>query len=343
MGELAQEVGGRVEGDPARRVGGVAGLDEAETGDVSFVTEASGDSPDESKAGCLVVPADWSGQAREGQALIRVADPNRAISRIAEVLLPPPPAPAPGVHPRAVVAPSAVLGADVQVGPCAVVGEGVWLGDRTRVRAGVVVEAEAVVGADCDLHAGVVVRERVRIGSRVVIHAGSVIGSDGFGYLSGKSGPEKIPQLGTVEIGDDAELGACVTVDRARFGVTRIGARVKIDNLVQIAHNVTIGEGSILVSQVGVAGSTKIGRGCVIAGRAAIDGHLVIGDGARVGGMAGVTKDVPPGTDVSGFPAIPHSNELRRQAALRRIGEVLERLDAVERRLAQLDEGRGDG
>jgi UDP-3-O-[3-hydroxymyristoyl] glucosamine N-acyltransferase len=335
--------GGRLEGDPARRVEGVAGLSEAGAKDVSFIAQATGGSSAESQAACLVVPQDWSGEPGPGQAVLRVAEPNRAISRIAEALLPPSPVPEPGVHPQAVVASSAVLGADVHVGPCAVVGEGVWIGDRSRIRAGAVVEAEAVIGSDCDLHPCVVVCPRVRLGNRVVVHAGTVIGSDGFGYLSGEAGPEKIPQLGTVEIGDDAEVGACVTIDRARFGVTRIGPRVKIDNLVQIGHNVTVGEGSILVSQVGVAGSTRIGRGCVIAGRAAIDGHLDIGDGARVGGMAGVTKDVPPDTDVSGFPAIPHHEELRRQAGLRRMREVLDRVEAIEKRLTQVEQAGGDG
>ena len=193
---------------------------------------------------------------------------------------------------------------------------------------------EATIGADCDIHSGVVIRERVRLGDRVIIHAGSVIGSDGFGYLPGRAGPEKIPQLGTVEIGDDAELGACVTVDRARFGVTRIGPKVKIDNLVQIAHNVEIGEATIIVAQVAIAGSTRIGRGCVIAGQAAIDGHLVIGDGARIAAKAGVTKDVEPGADVSGYPAVRHRVDLRHQASLGRMEEVLERLAAVESRLA---------
>jgi UDP-3-O-[3-hydroxymyristoyl] glucosamine N-acyltransferase len=255
---------------------------------------------------------------------------------IAEALCPPLPLVPAGVHPRASVAETAVLGRDVHVGACAVVGERVRIGNRTRIRAGAVVADEAAIGDDCDIHSGVVIRERSRLGDRVIVHAGSVVGSDGFGYLPGTAGPEKIPQLGTVEIGDDVELGACVTVDRARFGATRIGPKVKVDNLVQIAHNVEIGEATVVVAQVAIAGSTRIGRGCVIAGQAAIDGHLVIGDGARIAAKAGVTKDVPPGTDVSGYPARPHREDLHHQAALRRIEEVLERLKAIEQRLADL-------
>jgi len=337
LGELARLVGGRLEGDPAREAEGVAGLAEAGPTDVAFVAlPRYAEAAAESRAGCLVVPEGWP-DGPPGPTIVRVADPNRAMAVIAAALCPPLPAPPAGVHPRAVVAESALLGRDVHVGASAVVGERVRLGDRTRVRAGAVVADEAVVGADCDLHAGVVVRERVRLGDRVVIHAGTVVGSDGFGYLPGRAGPEKIPQLGTVEIGDDVELGACVTVDRARFGATRIGPKVKVDNLVQIAHNVEIGEGTIIVAQVAIAGSTRIGRGCRIAGQAAIDGHLVIGDGARIGAKAGVTKDVPPGTDVSGYPAEPHRAGLRRQAAVRRMEEVLDRLKAAEERLAALE------
>ncbi|KPK48653.1 MAG: hypothetical protein AMK72_06345 [Planctomycetes bacterium SM23_25] len=336
LGQLAELVGGRLDGDPARQVRGVASLAEAGPDDVAFVVVTRyRDAAAASKAACLVVPDDWPAGAASA-ATLYVADPNRAMSRIAEALCPPLPQPEPGVHPTAWVAETARLGRAVHVGACAVVGEGVRLGDRTRVRAGAVVADEAAIGDDCDIHSGVVIRERVRLGDRVIVHAGSVVGSDGFGYLPGEAGPEKIPQLGTVEIGDDAELGACVTVDRARFGVTRIGPKVKIDNLVQIAHNVEIGEATVVVAQVAVAGSTRIGRGCQIAGQAAIDGHLVIGDGARIAAKAGVTKDVPPGTDVSGYPAVPHREHLRHEAALRQMTDVLERLKRAEARLARL-------
>ena len=338
LGELAQLVGGRLAGNPAWEVEGVAGLAQAGPSDVAFVASPRyKDAAAASKAACFVVPDGWDAPLPPAAAVIRVADPNRAMVAVAEALLPALPVPPAGVHPRASVAATAVVGRDVHIGACAVVGENARLGDRTRIRAGAVIGDEAVVGADCDIHSGVVIRERVRIGNRVIIHAGSVVGSDGFGYLVGKTGPEKIPQLGTVEIGDDVELGACVTVDRARFGVTRIGAKVKIDNLVQIAHNVEIGEATVIVAQVAIAGSTRIGRGCVIAGQAAIDGHLTVGDGARIAAKAGVTKDVPPGAEMSGYPAVPHREDLRQQAALRRIEELLDRLKEAEARLAALE------
>jgi len=336
LGELAALVGGRLEGDARREVEGLASLADAGPRDVAFVAHPRYKSAAAaSKAACLVVPEDWKGNAG-GAALLRAADPSRAMARIAEAILEPLPLPPPGIHPSAAVAKSATLGKQVHVGPCAVVGERARLGDRTRIRAGAVVADEAILGADCDIHSGVVLRERVRLGDRVVIHAGSVIGSDGFGYLAGPEGPEKIPQLGTVEIGDDVEIGSCVTVDRARFGATTIGRAVKIDNLVQIGHNVEVGEATIIVSQVAVAGSARIGRGCIIAGQAAIDGHLVVGDGARIAAKAGVTKDVPPGADVSGYPAGPHREQLRRAAAGRRMEDVLGRLKAIEERLERL-------
>jgi UDP-3-O-[3-hydroxymyristoyl] glucosamine N-acyltransferase len=347
--ELTELVGGRLEGDAARQVSGVASLAEAGPDDVAFVAVPRyKDAAAASGAGCLIVPEKWPAKplnrkrdkTDSSAALLRVADPNRAMALVAAALLAPLPQPKPGIHPSAVVAKSAVLGKGVHIGANAVIGENVRVGDRTRVRAGAVVADEAVLGADCDIHSGVVIRERVRVGDRVIIHAGSVVGADGFGYLVGPKGPEKIAQLGTVEIGDDVELGACVTIDRARFGATRIGRMVKIDNLVQIAHNVEIGEGSIIVSHVAIAGSTRVGRGCIIAGQAAIDGHLVIGDGARVAAKAGVTKDVPPGTDVSGYPASPHRQDLKRQAAMRHMEDVMDRLKAAETRLSAI-EGKG--
>jgi len=335
LGELADLVGGRLAGDAACAISGVASLADAGPADVAFL--AAGryrEAAAQSGAACLVVPDNWQPPADGGPAnVLYVADVNRAMARIAEVLCPPLPMPAAGVHPKAAVAESARLGRDVHVGACAVVGEGAVVGDRTRIRAGAVVGNEAVIGADCDIHSGVVIRERCRLGNRVIVHAGAVIGSDGFGYLAGEAGPEKIPQLGTVEVGDDVEIGAGTTVDRARFGATRIGAKVKIDNLVQIAHNVQVGEGTVIVAQVAIAGSTRIGRGCQIAGQVAIDGHLTVGDGARIAAKAGVTKDVPPGTDVGGYPAVEHREHLRQEAALRQMEDVLRRLRRIEQRL----------
>ncbi len=335
LGELAALVGGRLDGDAAREVRAVAAPADAGPEDVTFLAAARhAEAAAGTRAACLVVGEDAEAGSGGGLALLRVADPDRAVSRIAEALLPPLPVPEPGVHPDASVDASAELGEAVHVGAGAVVLAGARIGRRSRVRAGAVVAQDVVLGADCDIHAGAVLRERVRLGDRVIVHAGAVLGADGFGYTAGEAGPEKVPQLGTVEVGDEAEIGAGTTVDRARFGVTRIGPRVKIDNLVQIAHNVEIGEGTLIVSQVAIAGSTRIGRACVIAGQAAIDGHLTIGDGARIAAKAGVTKDVPPHTDVSGYPAEPHRVHLRREAALRQVDRLKARIEALERALA---------
>ncbi len=339
LGELAEMVGGRLEGDPEREVCGVATLAAAGPGDVAFVANGRHRAAAaHSRAACLIVAEDFDG-IPAGAARLIVDDPNRAMARVTEALLAPLPVLPPGVHPTASVDASATLGEAIHVGACAVVGPGATVGRGSRIRAGAIVADEAVLGAECDVHSGVVIRERCRLGDRVVVHAGSVLGADGFGYLEGPAGPEKIPQLGTVEIGDDVEIGACVTVDRARFGATRIGPRTKIDNLVQIGHNVEIGEACVLVAQVAIAGSTRLGPGCMVGGQAAIDGHLEIGPGARIAAKAGVTKDVPVGADVSGYPAVAHRMHLKQEAALRRMGEVLGRLETLERRLAALEAG----
>ena len=334
LGEIADLVDGRLEGDRSIVVTGVAGLEEAGPEDISFVAHVRFKSAARvSKAACLVVAEDWKEQVA-APALIFVDDPERAIIIIAEAMLPPLPVPDPGVHPASFVAKSAKLGKDVHVGACAVVGDGAVIGDRTRVRAGAVIADEAVLGEECDIHSGVVVRERVRIGNRTIIHANSVIGSDGFGYVEDEGKPKKIPQLGAVEIGDDVEIGACVTVDRARFTATRIRSNVKIDNLVQVAHNVKIGEGTLIVSMVAIAGSVVIGKGCEIAGQAAIQEHVIVGDGAKIAARSGVTKDVKPGSVVSGFPARPHRNQLEAEAFLDKPELVLSR---IKKRLCRLE------
>jgi UDP-3-O-[3-hydroxymyristoyl] glucosamine N-acyltransferase len=251
--------------------------------------------------------------------------------------------PAPGVHPSAVVAPGAELEPSASVGPGAFVGRGARIGARSILQAAVRVLDEARIGEDCLLYSGVVVRERCIVGDRVILQPNCVVGSDGFGFAFDAEGDgdgpvhRKVPQAGIVRIEDDVEVGACTCIDRATLGETVIGRGTKIDNLVQIAHNVTIGPLSLIVAQVGIAGSTEIGTGVVLAGQVGVVGHLKIGDGARAGAQAGVTRDIPAGETYTGYPARPHADWLRSNAALQRLPELVKQVRALEQRLAELE------
>jgi len=339
--EIAEKVGGEVDGDPSVVVRGVAGIREASPGEASFIAGrryakyAAG-----TRASVVLVPSDWKGECPA--TLIRVQDPEAAFSRLAEIFAPPATVPEPGVHSTALIAPDAVLGENVSIGPYVVIESGARIGDNTAIMAFGYVGRGVVVGKACRFYPHVSIREWVRIGDRVIIHNGTVIGSDGFGYRVDEKGVRhKIPQTGIVIIGNDVEIGANVTVDRARYGATRIGNGVKIDNLVQIAHNVLIGDHAVIVAQAGIAGSSVIGSRAILAGQAGISGHLTVGEGAIVGGQAGVTKDVPPGTFVSGYPAAPHEKATRIQALVHRLPELRERISRLESRLAELERRAG--
>lgn len=272
-----------------------------------------------------------------------VDDADLAVAKVLQLFAPPTPRPPVGVDPQARVAPSARLGENVAVGPFVFVGEHARLGRNTVLHAGVYVGDDVAIGDDCELFPQAVVRERITIGSRVVIHAGSVLGSDGFGYRWDGGRHAKVPQIGTVVIEDDVEIGSCVCVDRAKFSATRVGRGTKIDNLVQVGHNVTIGPHCIIVGQTGLAGSVTLGTGVVLGGQAAVRDHVTMGDGAMAAGCSGVVEDVAPKQVVSGLPAIPHRQTLREQAALRHLPELRNQVkklqEDVERLKARLGEG----
>ena len=241
--------------------------------------------------------------------------------------------PSSGISPLAALGEETRLGRDVFIGPFVVTGRRCRVADRAALMPGVVLGDDVHVGEDSLIHPGVVVYSRSRLGARVIVHAGSVIGSDGFGYAEQGGARAKIPQVGNVVVEDDVEIGACVTIDRGTFGSTVVGRGTKIDNLVQIGHNVTIGEGSILVAQSGVAGSTRLGRAVVLAGQAGAAGHLTLGDGSIVGAKSAVLQDLAPGSFVVGHPAVDHHEWKRCQAALRRLPELLRAVARLELRL----------
>lgn len=335
LGELARRVGGAVQGDPDLDVVGVKTLEEAGPEHLSFYHNRKYlNAALRSRAGVLLVrdPAPFA-----GRTLLVHPEPYLALAEILE-LFHPPSRPQPGVHPRAVVAATASLGADVSVGPGAVIGEGVVIGARAVIGANCVIGDHCVIGSDTILHPGVVIEPHCQVGSRCILHAGVVVGSDGFGFATVGGVHRKVPQVGRVVIEDDVELGANVCVDRATLGETRIGRGTKVDNLVQIGHNVVIGEGCLLVAQTGIAGSSKLGRGVILAGQAGVTGHVTVGDGAIVTAKAGAMEDIPPGSMVSGMPARPHRQWLAAQARLYRLEKLLERLTELERRLAQWEE-----
>jgi UDP-3-O-[3-hydroxymyristoyl] glucosamine N-acyltransferase len=243
-----------------------------------------------------------------------------------------------GVHSSAIVDPGAVLGKNVSLGPGAVIGAGVSIGDDTVVGPGTVIMKNSTVGSGCILYPNVTIMDGCTIGNRVILHAGVVIGADGFGFAPHNGRFHKIPQIGTVCIEDEVEIGANSCVDRAAFGKTVVGKGTKIDNLVMVAHNVRIGSNTVIASQVGISGSTTVGNWVRMGGQAGLAGHLHVGDGAALGAQAGVTKDVPAGETVSGYPAKNHMQAMRLEAALRNLPELMKKVKLQEKRISELEQ-----
>jgi UDP-3-O-[3-hydroxymyristoyl] glucosamine N-acyltransferase len=339
LADLAARLNLTAEGGADREITGVAGLREAEPGELSLLMSAKyAGWMKSTRASAVIVPRDWAGDT--STAVLRSDNPERDFTLAAQLFAPPTPTWPRTVHPTAVVAPDATLGADVHVGAHAVIESGAVIGAGTILCAQTYIGHGVQIGEGCHLYPHVSVREHCRLGRRVIVHNGSVIGSDGFGYaVDGHGVRTKIPQIGIVVVGDDVEIGANVTIDRARFGKTRIGQGVKIDNLVQIAHNVVIGDHAVVVAQVGIAGSTTIGKNAILAGQAGIAGHVSIGDGAIVGAQGGVTKDVPAKAYVWGTPAMPMDKFGNLHALVGRLPVLKERLEALEGKVRLLGGG----
>lgn len=337
VSELAKKLDAPCEGETTVSISGVSGLREAQPGDISFLSQPRYASyMQRTGASAVVVAPGFDGEFRG--ALVRVEDPEAAIQRIAGWFAPPAVSQSPGIHCRAILSEGVVLGDDVGVGPNAVLEEGVQLGDGSRVGAGCFLGRGVQIGSHCIVYPLVTIREHCVIGDRTLIHSGTVIGSDGFGFAVDDEGVRrKIPQIGIVEIGDDVEIGANVTIDRARFGKTRIGNDVKIDNLVHVAHNVVLKDGVVLVAQVGIAGSTLVEARAILGGQVGVGGHLVVGEGASAGGQAGITKDVEAGTYVTGYPAMPHTKAARSQALVNRLPHLKKKVGELEHRVRELE------
>ena len=334
LGELAATLGAKLEGDPDRRVTGVAPLETAGPEQISFLIDARYRSAAEaSRAGALLVADSMSGLPAP---LLRSSSPQQALIALLTLFHPVVPPPA-GIDSSAMVARDARIDASASIGALAVIGAGAVIGPRVRVHPLVYVGPGVEVGEGSVLHPRVVLCEGVRLGCRVVVQAGAVIGGDGFGYAFDGGGHRKIPQVGIVVIEDDVDIGANTTIDRAMLGRTIIRRGTKIDNLVQVGHNVEIGEHSIIVAQVGISGSCRLGRGVIAAGQVGFADHLTIGDGAVLGAQAGVPEDVPAGERRLGTPALPILQAKRIFAAQKQLPEMSRRLRAAERRLAELE------
>jgi UDP-3-O-[3-hydroxymyristoyl] glucosamine N-acyltransferase len=330
LAELCQAV---LEGDGDRVLVGPAALAEARSDQVSFVRSARhAEELERTRAGAVIVPFDLRAE-RPDVALLRCQDPSRAFSRVVEAFRPSLPLPPVGVHASAVVEPGAKVAPDASVGALCYVGAGAELGPGVVLHPQVTVGPGARIGAGTVLHSGVVVYAGVELGRRCLIHAGTVIGSDGFGFEPTQEGWEKVPQCGTVVVGDDVEMGANCAIDRGRFEATRIGNGVKLDNLVHVAHNVVIEDGALLIAQVGVAGSSRVGAGAILAGQVGVAGHIHIGAGARVAAQSGVGKDVPAGEDQFGSPSREKGEAFRLIALYGKLPELFQRVRALERRL----------
>jgi UDP-3-O-[3-hydroxymyristoyl] glucosamine N-acyltransferase len=323
-----------------KTVTGMATLAEAGPNDLSFLgSDAYLKQFAATKAGAVIVQKRVK-LPREAPAdmppVFVVDDADLAVAKILEHFAPPVPRPPVGRHHSAFVAPSASVGEGARIGMNVFVGDDCRIGKNVVLHPGVSVGGMVDIGDDCELFPNVVLRERVSLGRRVVIHAGSVIGTDGFGYRWDGTRHAKVPQIGTVVIEDDVEIGSCVCIDRAKFSATRVGRGTKIDNLVQIGHNVVIGPHCIVVGQAGLAGSVTLGAGVVLGGQSALRDHITMGDGSMVAACSGVAEDVAPKMIVSGLPALPHRQSLREQAALRRLPDLVAQVRKLQEELDEL-------
>jgi UDP-3-O-[3-hydroxymyristoyl] glucosamine N-acyltransferase len=348
VGQLAALVEGSVDGDENIPIRGISSIEDAEDGDITFAeTEKLLSSAGRSRASAVIAPVSvgesdltWS-DGGYAKPLIRVKNPRFAFAQALRIFAPEPKVYR-GIHPSAVIGEGCRFGKNASVHALAVVGDSVTLGDNCVVYPYAYLGDNVTVGDNCVIYPHVVLHDNTQIGSAVVIHSGSVLGTDGFGYMFIEDRHYKIPQIGRVIVEDDVEIGANVTIDKARTGSTRIGAGTKIDNLVHIGHNVTVGRNSVIVAQVGISGSVEIGSGVILAGQVGVKDHLKIGDGSIVAAKTGVIGDIPAQSFVSGMYGRPHGNEMRAQAVYGKLPEMARHIKDLEARLAALEKERSE-
>ena len=336
--ELAGRLGCRLEGDGDIEITRVAGIETAGPSDLTFFANNKYAAELRTTKASAVILGENAAAAP--CAMLRTKNPYLAFAKAMEVFAPPW-APAPGIHRLAFVADTAQVAADASIGPFAVIGDRARIGARTIVQPHAVIARDAQVGDDCLIHAGVSIRERVVLGNRVIVQDGAVIGSDGYGFARDADGSHyKIPQVGGVVLEDDVEIGANTAIDRPAVGETRIGRGAKIDNLVQIAHGVTVGARSLLAAQVGIAGSTTLEESVTLAGQVGVAGHLTVGKGVIATAQTGIPNSVDAGALVSGYPAIDNRDWLKASAIFRKLPELRKTIVDLERRIAELEKAK---
>lgn len=337
--EIATIIGGEVVGDGRVIITGICGIKEAKEGDLTFVANSRYlNLMDDTQASAIITSREVK---KAPKPIIRTDNPSLAFAKMVSLIAPNQTKHPQGIHPTAIIGQEVKLSQNVAIGAYTVIEDNVEIGVGTIIYAGVYIGHHTTIGQETLIYPQVAIRERVEIGSRVIIHSGTIIGSDGFGFAAVQGIHHKIPQIGTVTIEDDVEIGANVTIDRARFGKTVIGKGTKIDNLVQVAHNVVVGENSILVAQTGISGSTTIGKNVILAGQSGIVGHIEIGDNTVVAGKAGVTKSIPANSCVSGFPAKPHHLAKRINAFIQRLPNLFKSVSDLEDKIKKIEEKIG--
>jgi len=328
--EIAEIVNGKISGAGDVTITGVAGLNEAGEGDITFVSNPKYEHLAlATRASAIIIGESMKG--RVGVPAVVCSDPYLAYTKIVSIVAAERQKHPSGISKNSSISDTARIGKNVSVADFSVVDENASVGDGTVIYPQCYIGRNVKVGSSCLIYSGVTLRENVVVGNNVIIHSGTVVGSDGFGYVPEGGRMRKIPQIGIVEISDDVEIGANVTIDRATTGKTFVGRGTKIDNLVQIAHNVQIGENSLVVAQAGISGSTVVGNRVTVAGQAGLVGHIKIGDGAVIAAQAGVIGDVPPGETVSGYPARPHGQAMKIYALMQRLPELFKEIKKLKK------------
>lgn len=332
---IARIVKGEIIGEKGLTIKGFSSIDEAEEGDLTFLSHRKYlPLAQKTKASAVIVPRDI---ALPGKSIIRTDNPSLAFAQIVAYYTKDDFPAIKGIHKTSIIAKNAKIGKNVAIGPYTVIEAKARIDDNTTIYSGCYVGAETTIGKDCLIYPNITIRERSQIGNRVVVHSGTVIGSDGFGFEAVHGVHQKIPQIGIVVIEDDVEIGANVTIDRARIDKTIIGKGTKIDNLVQIAHNVIVGENCIIVSQVGISGSTTIGKGSILAGQVGIVGHIEIGENSIIYAKSGISKSLPASSKVFGYPAQPLNEFKKINASLNRLPHYVKVIGELNRRVRDLE------